>query len=417
MSILQNIINLRKPLITEYLFIILFVVYSGETFGLSTSIHHQMQDDKDNKKDMVDTMNSKTNEIPEDSLLFVVAVNEKQINAIRKHKSTNYTYDSLEQEFGYPENEHINKSETRESRPLDTGYFKSLEKKTETMEARETNENETTSRKIKEDTDKEVNADTMQASKNIAPTSKAKNIKVPVSTSTMATEQKEVVMTNKTTEEARRTENTTTSNTTPSHKNKTHKKTKTKEVLIPSESSSPGNYFKIQIAASKKLLSLSILKSIYNGNKKITKEKENGWYKYAIGDFDTYQKAFHYTKHVNKKGIFILGYKSGKKYYPYYSGKDKFNASLRIKRNASFNNNDSIMYGVQIAAALNQISDNLLKLLYHGQLTVYESNENNNYKYVVGLTKKLHQAENTLINIDIPGAFIVKYKNGNRIQY
>ncbi len=419
---LQYMLHCNKTLNFIYLCTLLIAVYSGKMYSSSYSTQIQMQDDEIDKIDNVDSFNAKTDGIPEDSLLFVVDVNEKQINAIRKHKNSNYTYDSLEQEYGYSQDdlmeEYANESGTMESRPLDTGYFKSLEKDAETMDAREVNEDEETSSEmqLKEDKEsktakeEELNSDFVSESKYDSEND------IPASSSTTDSEKNEVAIENSKTESSTETENTTISNTTPATASKPQASSKKNGTSIPTVSNKSGNYFKIQIAASKKPLPQSILQNIYNGNKKITKELENGWYKYAIGDFDTYQQAFNYTKYVKRKGIFVLGYKSGKKYYPYYSGKNKYNTSLSIKRNASIHNTDSIMYGVQIAAAPKQISDNLLKLLYHGQLTVYESNENTNFKYIVRLTKDQYQAKATLNNIDIPGAFIVKYKNGGRIQ-
>ncbi len=174
-----------------------------------------------------------------------------------------------------------------------------------------------------------------------------------------------------------------------------------------------GNIYKIQIAASKKPLGQHALDKIYTGEKQISQETENGWYKYAIGDFNSYKNAVKYCRKLQNENFFVKGYKNGVKFYPYPEGQTKINSKLAIKRNQTISQ-DSVMYGIQIASATKPISNIVLKLLYHGEYTVYETRVNDYYAYITNLTPSLTGAKEALKRIDIPSAFIVKYENGER---
>jgi len=175
-----------------------------------------------------------------------------------------------------------------------------------------------------------------------------------------------------------------------------------------------GHIYKIQIAASKKPLDQHALNNIYTGEKQISQETENGWYKYAIGDFNSYKNAVKYCRKLQNKNFFVKGYKNGIKFYPYSKGQTRINTKLVIKRNQSIRQ-DSVMYGIQIASATKPVSNIVLKLLYHGASTVYETRVDNYYAYITDLTSSLLDAKEALKRIDIPNAFIVKYKNGERM--
>ncbi len=175
-----------------------------------------------------------------------------------------------------------------------------------------------------------------------------------------------------------------------------------------------GSIYKIQIAASKKPLDQHALDKIYTGEKQISQETENGWYKYAIGDFSSYKNAVEYCRKLQNENFFVKGYKNGIKFYPYSKGQKKLNSTLNIERNQNISK-DGVMYGIQIASATKPVSNNVLKLLYHGQSTVYETRVDNYYAYITDLTSSLMDAKEALKRIDIPSAFIVKYENGKRM--
>ncbi len=171
--------------------------------------------------------------------------------------------------------------------------------------------------------------------------------------------------------------------------------------------------YKIQIAASKKPVGQQALSNIYSGEKQISQETENGWYKYAIGNFSSYKNAVEYCRTLQNKNFFVIGYKNGVKFYPYAKEQNKFNTSLNIERNKRIDQ-DSVMYGIQIASATKPVSNNVLKLLYHGSSTVYETHVDDYYAYITNLSSSLMEAKEALKRMDIPSAFIVKYENGKR---
>ncbi len=71
--------------------------------------------------------------------------------------------------------------------------------------------------------------------------------------------------------------------------------------------------FRVQIAASRKPLNDQMLALRYTGNKSIFMYQEEGWYKYAIGEFDTYFDAKKLLKQCGVNDAFIASYMGNKK--------------------------------------------------------------------------------------------------------
>ena len=69
--------------------------------------------------------------------------------------------------------------------------------------------------------------------------------------------------------------------------------------------------YKIQIAASKTPLTINKLRLIYDSKDVISAEYSDGWYKYLIGFFDTYEKASKFKLIIGVSDSFIVGYKNG----------------------------------------------------------------------------------------------------------
>ena len=70
-----------------------------------------------------------------------------------------------------------------------------------------------------------------------------------------------------------------------------------------------GIIFRVQVAASKVPLSTKKLKKRYKGNLPTAMFKEEGWYKYIIGEFDSYYQAKEVLKTSGVKDAFIAAYK------------------------------------------------------------------------------------------------------------
>lgn len=67
-------------------------------------------------------------------------------------------------------------------------------------------------------------------------------------------------------------------------------------------------YFIVQIAASFKPLSDMEIANIYIGKLKIIHIKENGYHKYALGKFNTFQQALDIKNKCNVPDAFIKAY-------------------------------------------------------------------------------------------------------------
>lgn len=71
--------------------------------------------------------------------------------------------------------------------------------------------------------------------------------------------------------------------------------------------------FRIQIAASKIVISEKYLKNIYNGPMQVDKINEDGWYKYSINCGNDYVNALKIIKNISIPGAFISIYENNKK--------------------------------------------------------------------------------------------------------
>jgi len=71
--------------------------------------------------------------------------------------------------------------------------------------------------------------------------------------------------------------------------------------------------YKIQIAASKTQLSIEKLKAIYNEENLIQYDIVDGWFKYSVGYFSSYQDAQNFKTRIGVPGAFIIAFKNGKR--------------------------------------------------------------------------------------------------------
>jgi hypothetical protein len=69
----------------------------------------------------------------------------------------------------------------------------------------------------------------------------------------------------------------------------------------------------VQIAASKKVIPSWQLKRIYKGNQQIKQRNYDGWFKYSVGDFTSYQEAKSFVRQTKVRGAFVVAYKNNQK--------------------------------------------------------------------------------------------------------
>jgi len=75
--------------------------------------------------------------------------------------------------------------------------------------------------------------------------------------------------------------------------------------------SNTGLLFKVQISASRKRLSAQELQKIYSGSEKIVESSEDNWFKYTLGSFTQYQRAFELKSSSHVRGSFVVAYFNG----------------------------------------------------------------------------------------------------------
>jgi hypothetical protein len=97
-------------------------------------------------------------------------------------------------------------------------------------------------------------------------------------------------------------------------------------------------YYQVQIAAHTQPLSLKYLKdNIYIGDIKINEIREEGWYKYTLGRYKTYEEANRLLKSVNVPKAFVVAYKNGKR-VPLKEVKENVNQSMNAPGEEKPNN-------------------------------------------------------------------------------
>jgi hypothetical protein len=182
------------------------------------------------------------------------------------------------------------------------------------------------------------------------------------------------------------------------------------------ENKKTGVSFKVQIAASHQPLSSQEIKDIYSGELKVEQKKVNEWYKYSLGDYDSYEQAEKLRKKVPVNGAFVTAYKNGElmnlSEILDYKSKPKITES---KPSPSALSSD-IVFKVQIAADRIVLNDNKLKSIYSGVKEIEMNKGNGWYRYSVGNCPTYYHAERLKKYVNVRGAFVVAYKEGKRLN-
>ena len=185
---------------------------------------------------------------------------------------------------------------------------------------------------------------------------------------------------------------------------------------VPIASTSENNIvFKVQVAADTKALSSEKLHRIYSGFEKTNRFNEDGWYKYSIGEFKTFNEANELRKSCGVKGAFIIAFQGGKK-VNILAAKNMVRCCDPKIISDWPSNNDQVVFRVQIAASNKKMSINQIKNIYCKEPNVYLIEEDGWFKYSVGSFKKYQIALQMKENSGVTGAFIVAYKNGKKLN-
>lgn len=179
--------------------------------------------------------------------------------------------------------------------------------------------------------------------------------------------------------------------------------------------------YRLQVSASfKAKIPLRDLNKKVTPTEEIREDFQNNWYTYTVGSFKTYDDAKKYMmKRVEEYGLkdaFIVVFYKGKKlkslsdlklYVP-----EEFPVQPVVKK-------DEFCYRVQILAVMGQSVDpQSLEKKYGLQQDVNEEIYHNWHKYTVGPCSPKATALQLLKQVQasgVSGAFIVTYKNGERV--
>ena len=175
--------------------------------------------------------------------------------------------------------------------------------------------------------------------------------------------------------------------------------------------------FKVQIAADKKKLSQHMLQKIYNGNKKVSMLNEEGWFKYSIGDFETFKLADQFRISLGETDAFVVAYKNGVKVdlIALLRKSRTKKVSPKPSETVSISTKD-VIFKVQISAARKKLSNETLADIYNGNEKVDLIEEDNWYKYSIGQYSNYKQAVDLKNSVNVEGAFVVAYKDGKKVS-
>lgn len=187
--------------------------------------------------------------------------------------------------------------------------------------------------------------------------------------------------------------------------------------------------YKLQLLASyKKPVSMVEFKNKHNIPFEIIEEKENDWYKYVIGEYNSLAEVKRYKKmllDMGVKDVYMVSYADGKRIIPGSSNISSSNTVIKqLEPNSIIENTTEteikqtkIFYTIQVAA-----SRKLADPLYLGKNlslnALYQTHHQDGwYRYSYGIYASYSQAEvarNTLIKNGIKNCFITAYKEGVR---
>jgi hypothetical protein len=173
--------------------------------------------------------------------------------------------------------------------------------------------------------------------------------------------------------------------------------------------------YRVQIAANRTELSQRALSKMYYGQKTVEMVNENGWYKYSVGDFATYEEASKFRNSTGMSNAFVVAYRKGTQFT---SG---ITEVIEENRHAFAPGGDQrlpsgIVFRIQVAASRIPLNVGQLKKIYTGDYPVEMIQEEGWYKYQFMGVRLYSDAIQLLKNVNTSGAFVVAYENGAKIS-
>lgn len=200
---------------------------------------------------------------------------------------------------------------------------------------------------------------------------------------------------------------------------------------IPENAISQGLIFKVQISASRSLLS----NNTFQGLSPIVYEFADNWYRYMLGEFRDLNNAISVRNQVRTTTVysdaFVVAYYNGKRISiaearniirtettPLASTEatPTHQTSSLSDDIIEFTTLEGIIYTVQVGVFGSPRNSNQL---YGYKPLIQDSMKNGNYRYMIGLYENYSQAievRDEIRRTSVPDAFVVVYRNGSRIS-
>jgi hypothetical protein len=203
--------------------------------------------------------------------------------------------------------------------------------------------------------------------------------------------------------------------------NKNIKATETKENIIEKETKTqptnkttaqdPKIFYKVQIAASEKPLSLADLRKIYNYTLgTYNNEIENAYYKYSVGQFETYEAAAKFKNSMNVPDAFITAYRNGQKISVAEANPELVPQNKGTQTKVT-PNEMGVRYRIQLSAVTKPATTDDIKKMNPSPKEVQINKIGNYYKYTIGSFATADEAEKYIKQYNLKG-FVVKYMDG-----
>ena len=168
--------------------------------------------------------------------------------------------------------------------------------------------------------------------------------------------------------------------------------------------------YRVQISANRTELTQRALSRIYYGNKNVEMVNENGWFKYSVGDFYTYEEASKFRKQSGIDNAFVVAYRKGALLKPLAEPAGE--KTSQVSQVQSIRMPSGLVFRIQVAATRVPLNKDQLAGIYNGRYPVEVVTEEGWYKYQF-MGVRLYSDATTLIrDVASRGAFIVAYEDG-----
>lgn len=174
--------------------------------------------------------------------------------------------------------------------------------------------------------------------------------------------------------------------------------------------------YRVQIAANKSELTQKALSKMYYGNKNVEMLNENGWFKYSVGDFSSYEEANNFRKQSGMSNAFVVAYRKGTRFVQ--NEETPVNQPVEAAYTPQGNNRlpSGLIFRIQVAASRVPLTIGQLKRIYPGNYPVEMILEDGWYKYQFMGVRLYSDALQIIRNVSSNGVFIVAYENGAKID-